>query len=29
MNDGTQKEKMIILSFGDVDDVLVGKFNCF
>ena len=29
MNDGTQKEEMIIPSFSGAEDVLVGKSNCF
>ena len=29
MVDNTQKEKIIIPSFGGAEDVSVGKFNCF
>ena len=29
MNNDTQKERMFILSFGGVEDVLIGKSSCF
>ena len=29
MDDDTQKEKIIIPSFGGVEDVFIGKFNDF